>query len=199
MIKIGITGSMGSGKTFVVKQFSKLGIPTLLMDDLAKEIQTTNKELISLLMNRFPEGYPNGILNIPKMREILFQDESGKNKEDIAKIIFPFIFKEVEKFYQEHKDSDYVIVESALLYEQKMENIFDCIIFVHSDPNLRKEKALKRDNISSKDYDNRMKTQIPDSIKIKKSDFIINNDFTDNVIDEVKKLDNTLKKWIKVK
>ena len=80
-----------------------------------------------------------------------------------------------------------------------MENIFDCIIFVYSDPNLRKEKALKRDNISSKDYDNRMKTQIPDSIKIKKSDFIINNDFTDNVIDEVKKLDNTLKKWIKIK
>mgnify|MGYP000553023451 CR=1 FL=1 len=90
-------------------------------------------------------------------------------------------------------------MESALLYEQKMENIFDCIIFVYSDPNLRKEKALKRDNISSKDYDNRMKTQIPDSIKIKKSDFIINNDFTDNVIDEVKKLDNTLKKWIKIK
>ena len=90
------------------------------------------------------------------------------------------------------------MVESALLYEYHLEDMFDCIIFVYSDPELRREKAMLRDNITIEEYNNRMKDQIPDEIKLKKSDFAIVNDFTDNVLKEINKLHKILQKWIKI-
>lgn len=93
MNRVGITGSMGSGKTFVIKEFEKIGVPILLMDDLAKEIQISNKELIKKLIARFPEGYPNGVLDRIKMREILFSDKTGINKKDIGNILRPYLYQ----------------------------------------------------------------------------------------------------------
>jgi dephospho-CoA kinase len=198
MNRVGITGSMGSGKTFVIKEFGKIGVPILLMDDLAKEIQISNKELIKKLVTRFPEGYPNGVLDRIKMREILFSDKTGINKKDIGNILRPYLYQEINNFYLKNKDADYVMVESALLYEYHLEDMFDCIIFVYSDPELRREKAMLRDNITIEEYNNRMKDQIPDEIKLKKSDFAIVNDFTDNVLKEINKLHKILQKWIKI-
>lgn len=198
MNRVGVTGSMGSGKTFVIKEFGKIGVPILLMDDLAKQIQITNKELIEKLVDRFPEGYPNGVLDRIKMREILFSDKTGINKKDIGNILRPYLYQEINNFYLKNKYADYVMVESALLYEYHLEDMFDCIIFVYSDPELRREKAMLRDNITIEEYNNRMKDQIPDEIKLKKSDFAIVNDFTNNVLIEINKLHKILQKWIKI-
>jgi dephospho-CoA kinase len=188
MKKIAITGNQGSGKSFITREFSNLGVPTLMMDDVAKSIQNENVELNLKLRNRFPDGYPNGKLDRIKMREILFQDKSGKNLKELEELISLFLWNEIERFYDINKDKPFVIVESALLFEKKMESKFDIIIFVNSDPKIRKERALERDSITSEDYDNRMKNQLPDGIKLEKSDYTIINDFTDNTIDEVYKL-----------
>jgi dephospho-CoA kinase len=188
MKKIAITGNQGSGKSFIIREFSNLGVPTLMMDDVAKSIQNENVELNLKLRNRFPDGYPNGKLDRIKMREILFQDKSGKNLKELEELISLFLWNEIERFYDINKDKPFVIVESALLFEKKMESKFDIIIFVNSDPKIRKERALERDNITSEDYDNRMKNQLPDGIKLEKSDYTIINDFTDNTKDEVYKL-----------
>lgn len=198
MTRVGVTGSMGSGKTFIISEFSKLGVPILLMDNVAKEIQTTNKELNKKLVERFPDGYPGGVLDRFKMRDILFSDKSGINKRDIGEIIRPYLYQEVEKFFDENKDSEYAMVESALLYEYHLEDMFDCVVFVYSDPEVRKQKAILRDNITIEEYNNRMKDQFPDELKLKKSDFAIVNDFTDKVIPEVFKLHKILNKWIKI-
>jgi dephospho-CoA kinase len=93
--------------------------------------------------------------------------------------------KELDKFYKANSQSKFVIVESALVFEYNLQNNFDQIIFVNSDPKLRKQKAIERDKISSEEYDNRMKNQLSDEFKIKNSDYTIINDFTNNVIDEV--------------
>lgn len=188
MIRIGITGQMGSGKSFITKEFSKLGVPTIMMDDVAKMVQYTYPTLIDKLVERFPEGYPNGVLDKVKMREILFSDKTGKNTKDISELIKPYINLEIGKFYQINSDAEYVIVESALLFEYNLQGNFDSIIFVHSDSKLRKEKAIKRDNITSEEYDNRMRNQLSDEFKLKNSDYTIINDFTSNTIDEVYKL-----------
>lgn len=194
MKRIAITGNQGSGKSFITREFSKLGVPTLMMDDVAKEIQFTNKDLISELSKRFPEGYPNGVLDKMKMREILFTDKTGQNKKDISIIIRPYLFNELFNFFQRNEDKKYIIVESALLYEYKIENMFDEVIFVHSDPQLRKEKAIKRDNITEQEYNNRMKDQLPDEFKLKKANYVITNDFTPNVVNQILNIDNILNK-----
>ena len=74
MKKICTTGSMGSGKSFITKEFSKLGVPTLMMDDVAKLVQVKYVELIQKLQSRFPEGYPNGVL-VKEIDEIMLQLE----------------------------------------------------------------------------------------------------------------------------
>ena len=192
MKKICVTGSMGSGKSFITKEFSKLGVPTLMMDDVAKLVQIKYVELVQKLQSRFPEGYLNGVLDKMKMREILFFDKSGKNLKDMSDLIKPYLHTEVERFYQTNSDQPFVIVESALLFEYNLQNNFDLIIFVHSDPQIRKQKALERDKITSEEYDNRMKNQLSDEFKMKNSDYTVINDFTQNVIDEVKKLYSNL-------
>ena len=188
MKKIAITGQMGSGKSFITKEFSKLGVPTLIMDEVAKLVQTTYPELIQKLESRFPEGYPNGALDKIKMREILFFDKSGQNLKDISELIKPYLQKEIDKFYQINSDKNFVLVESASLFEYNLQSNFDLVIFVHSDPQLRKQKAIERDKITSEEYDNRMKNQLSDEFKLENSDYTIINDFTENTIDEVYKL-----------
>jgi len=188
MKKIAITGNQGSGKSFITREFSKLGAPTLMMDDVAKLVQTIYIDLIEKLKLRFPEGYSNGVLDKMKMREILFFDKSGQNLKDISEIIKPYLMLEVDKFYHQNKESKFVIVESALLFEYNLQSNFDAVIFVHSDPQLRKQKALERDKITSEEYDNRMKNQLSDEFKLENSDYTIINDFTDNAINEVYKL-----------
>jgi dephospho-CoA kinase len=92
------------------------------------------------------------------------------------------------EFYQINSDKNFVLVESALLFEYNSQSNFDLVIFVHSDPQLRKQKAIERDKITSEEYDNRMKNQLSDEFKLENSDYTIINDFTENTIDEVYKL-----------
>jgi dephospho-CoA kinase len=188
MKKIAITGQMGSGKSFITREFSKLGVQTLMMDDVAKLVQVKYSELVQKLKDRFPDGYPHGVLDKMKMREILFFDKSGQNLKDMSELIKPYLMLEVDKFYQDNSDKPFVIIESALLFEYNLQGNFDAIIFVYSDPKLRKEKAIERDKITSEEYDNRMKNQLSDEFKIENSDYMITNDFTINVIGEVSKL-----------
>lgn len=192
MLKIGLTGPMGSGKTFVALEFAKLGAPILIMDEVVRELQTTNIDLIKKIETRFPKSYVDGKMDKQVMIKTLFYDETGKNLKDISDIIQPFLIKELNKFYAQYKHKQYVIVESALLYEYNLDNLFDKIIYVNSDRRLRKEVAMKRDGITSDEYDRRMRTQLPDELKIEKSDFIVNNDYS-IITDQIININNKIK------
>jgi dephospho-CoA kinase len=188
MKKIGITGQMGSGKTFISMKFATLNVPVLIMDQVVKQLQNTNEELISKIKKRFPGSYDGNVMNKKFMIKKLFFDDTGENLKDISDIVKPFLREELDKFYQEHQNKKYVLVESALIYEYGFQDQFDQIIFVNSDSQVRKKMAMKRDQISSKEYDRRMKTQLPDKFKIEKSSWVIENDYTDNVFEQVKKI-----------
>lgn len=149
MKKIGITGQMGSGKTFISMKFASLNVPVLIMDQVVKQLQNTNQELISKIKKRFPGSYDGDVMNKKFMIQKLFFDDTGKNLKDISEIIKPFLKDELDKFYKEHQNKKYVLVESALIYEYEFQDQFDEIIFVNSDPQVRKKMAMKRDQISS--------------------------------------------------
>lgn len=188
MKKIGITGQMGSGKTFISMKFATLNVPVLIMDQVVKQLQNTNEELISKIKKRFPGSYDGNVMNKKFMIQKLFFDDTGENLKDISEIVKPFLRDELDKFYKEHQNKKYVLVESALIYEYGFQDQFDQIIFVNSDSQVRKKMAMKRDQISSKEYDRRMRTQLPDEFKIKNSNWVIENDYTENVFEQVKKI-----------
>ena len=151
MKKIGITGQMGSGKTHIALQFASFGVPILIMDQVVKQLQTTNVHLIKKIKKRFPGSYTKSDqMNKEFMVRTLFYDESGQNLKDISEIIKPFLMKEIDNFYKEHSHKKYVLVESALIYEYDLQSYFDEIIFVNTEPELRKSAAIKRDGISEK-------------------------------------------------
>ena len=102
------------------------------------------------------------------------------------------IEEELDKFYEEFKDKKYALVESALIYEYNIQDQFDEIIFVNSDPKKRKQMAMSRDRITSDEYNRRMRTQMPDELKIEKSKYIITNNYTDQVFDQVKKINELI-------
>ena len=193
MRKIGITGQMGSGKSFVTREIEKLGVPVFIMDIEARKIQETNQELIQKLQERFPECYKDGVLDRIKTREVLFADESRTNLMDMDSIIRPYLIYELNKFYENNKQSDYVLIESALIFEHGVEDLFDEIVLVNADPAMRKRRAIERDGITEVDYDQRMKDQIPDEIKKSKSSYILDNDFSDNIQEKIHSLHQFLK------
>ncbi len=192
MKKLGITGSMGSGKTFIAMKFAALGVPILVMDQVVKQLQNTNESLIKKIKKRFPDSYNGNVMNREYMIKKLFYDETGKNLKDISEIIKPYLKEELDKFYEEFKDRKYVLVESALIYEYNIQDQFDEVIFVNADPKRRKQMAMKRDNITSDEYNRRMKTQMPDQFKIDNSKWIINNDYSENVFEQVKKINELI-------
>jgi dephospho-CoA kinase len=192
MKKIGITGSMGSGKTFIAMKFAALGVPVLIMDQVVKQLQTTNESLIKKIKRRFPDSYTGNVMNREYMIKKLFYDETGKNLKDISEIIKPFLKEELDKFYVEFKDRKYVLVESALIYEYNIQDQFDEVIFVNADPKKRKQMAMSRDKITSDEYNRRMKTQLPDQFKIDNSKWIVYNDYTENVFEQVKKINESI-------
>ena len=192
MKKVGITGSMGSGKTFIAMKFASLGVPVLIMDQVVKQLQNTNESLIKKIKKRFPDSYVGNVMNKEYMVRKLFYDETGKNLKDISEIIKPYLKEELDKFYEEFKDKKYALVESALIYEYNIQDQFDEIIFVNSDPKKRKQMAMSRDRITSDEYNRRMKTQMPDELKIEKSKYIITNNYTDQVFEQVKKINELI-------
>ena len=193
MRKIGITGQMGSGKSFVTRGIEKLGVPVFIMDIEARKIQETNQELIQKLQERFPECYKDGVLDRIKTREVLFADESRTNLMDMDSIIRPYLIYELNKFYENNKQSDYVLIESALIFEHGVEDLFDEIVLINADPVMRKRRAIERDGITEVDYDQRMKDQIPDEIKKSKSSYILDNDFSNNIQEKIHSLHQFLK------
>jgi dephospho-CoA kinase len=192
MRKIGITGSMGSGKTFISMKFASLDVPVLIIDQVTKQLQNTNKELISKIKKRFPGSYDGDIMNKNFMIQKLFFDDTGENLKDISEIIKPFLKDELDKFYKQNQNKKYVLVESALIYEYDFQDQFDEIIFVNSDVQLRKKMAMKRDQISSDEYDRRMKKQLTDEFKIQNSKWVIQNNYTDDVFEQVKQINEKI-------
>jgi len=192
MKRIAITGPMGSGKSTIAMKFATLKIPVLIMDQVVRQLQNNNESLIKKIKKRFPDSYTGNIMNKEYMVKKLFYDETGKNLKDISEIIKPYLKEELDKFYEEFSDKKYVLVESALIYEYNMQDEFDDVIFVNADPKKRKQMAMSRDKITSDEYNRRMKTQMPDEFKIEKSKYIITNDYTEVVFEQVKQINELI-------
>jgi dephospho-CoA kinase len=182
MIKVGITASMGSGKTFIVKCFSDLGISTFIMDEVVKMIYATNLDFKNKLSTVFPQFIKDDKIDKKTIASYIFNHP--EDLKILSGIINPFLNSELQSFYYKNRRKKFVIVETALLFEYKLENTFDKIILVVPSFDA-KVVAMKRDSITEEEYNKRMSSQIDIKEKIKKSHYIINNDFTSNVKKDV--------------
>ena len=171
---IGLTGGIGSGKTTIAKHFESLGVPVYIADDEAKKITNTPKILLKIKAIFGKSVFDGEILNRKKLGEIVFND-SIKLKQ-LNSIIHPEVKIHFEKWLSKHDKSLFVVKESAILFETADYKNCDAVVSVITSLENRIERLKKRDNFTEKEIMNRINNQISDEERVKKSNFIINND-----------------------
>ena len=181
--KIGITGNIGSGKSLVCKIFEHLGINTFLSDEETKKLYLL-PEIKEKIIHYFKDEvyFSNGTLNKKLLSYHLFKN--AKALQFIESVLYPQLNK---TFYEwcEKQNSDYVLFESAILFEKKFDNQFDKIIFVSAPEDVRLQRAMLRDRCDEENVLSRMRLQWNEDIKIEKSDFVIYNDGKEMLIPQV--------------
>lgn len=177
IIKIGITGGIGSGKSYISELMRKKGIPVFDSDSEAKSLMIRDHKIISSLKALLGEdAYINGEINKPLMISYIFS--SPENTEKINSIVHPRVKEEFISWSEEKNNEGYniVAIESAILFESGFDSIVDKIVTVHAPLETRISRVIKRDNTTREKVLDRIKSQIDESLKLKKSDFIIEND-----------------------
>ena len=183
MKKIGITGGIGSGKTYVSEVFKSLGIPVFNADIESKKIMITSEKLMELVKASFGEGiYANGSLNKEKLGAIVFSDKSKLQK--LNSLVHPIVKEEFINWCKFQKSS-YVIKEAAILFESKANIGLDAVICISAPLELRISRSVKRDNTTEKEIKNRIENQISQEEKEKLSDYIIVNDTKELLLPQV--------------
>ncbi len=174
MIRIGIVGDIGSGKTYVSKQF---GFPVFNADIEVNKIYKKNKKCFKKLNKTFP----NYIISFPiKKKEILKVIFKNKNNiKKINKIVHLEVRFAMNKFLKKNKKKKAVVLDVPLLLENKIDNKEDIIVFVKSKKKEIKKRLKKRKNFNPKILEKLKKLQLPIERKIKKSDYILKNNFKD--------------------
>ncbi|SDM10019.1 dephospho-CoA kinase [Daejeonella rubra] len=176
MLKIGITGGIGSGKTTVCKVFELLGIPVFYADTVAKSIMHTDPVLKQEILKTFGEKsyFSDGELNRPYISSIVFNNESELTK--LNALVHPAVFRAFDAWLAKHSDAPYIIKEAALLFETESYKMCDLSVLVISPEASRIRRVIARDGISTEEILLRMDRQFSDEQKIKLADHILIND-----------------------
>ncbi len=196
MLKIGITGGIGSGKTTVCKLFEALHIPIYYADDRAKWLMQNDAELMDELREAFGrEVYTgSGILDRPFLAQIVFGDAEKLAK--LNSLVHPAVQRDNDEWQraQKYRDVAYTLKEAALLYESGANAHLDKIIVVSADLETRISRVMQRDNCSRQAVLARIDKQMPQEEKEKLADFRILNQEKENLAAQVQKIHEQLLK-----
>jgi len=197
MIKIGLTGSIGSGKTFVSNFFNKWGCYIFNADKVSKSILQKNETTQSEVIAEFGTDVlgTNKKINNEKLAKIAFQNEDYQLR--LNSIIHPYVFKEIDKTIElisKKQLHDIFVVDAALIYETGFDIHMDYVVVVTSRLKLRTERALNSGKLTREDFLRREALQWSDQDKINMADFVIHNNGTKKELElETKKIFNYFK------
>lgn len=173
MLKVGITGGIGSGKTTVAALFEVFGIPVYYADIEAKRLMNANKEIIDAIKSLLgPESYHDGLINRKYIADKIFAQPAIRIA--INQIVHPFTIADADRWMKE-QTSPYVLKEAALIFESGADKQLDVVIGVNCPEEIRLDRIMKRDHLDKNAASARIKGQMDEGEKMQKCDFIINN------------------------
>ena len=173
VLRIGLTGGIGSGKTTVAKIFEVLGIPVYYADDAAKKLMNTDLVLKKEIIKNFGEqSYANGELNRKYIASVVFNDRS--KLELLNSLTHPATIRDAEEWMKK-QNSPYSIKEAALLFESGANKTVDKVIGVHAPLSLRIKRAMQRDGITESEVIKRINRQMDEEKKMSLCDFVLIN------------------------
>ena len=174
MIRLGITGGIGSGKSFVAILLRGMGVPVYDTDSAAKRLMTEDAVIVSQLTELLgAEAYVDGKLNKPLVAQFLFRNQ--QNAQIINSIVHPRVKADFVKWASLHKE-EIVGMECAILFESGMDTVVDKVLTVSAPYELRLKRAMNRDGVSREKIEVRIRAQMPEEEKINRSDYVLMND-----------------------
>lgn len=191
MLKLGITGGIGSGKTTVCKLFELLGVPVYYSDDESKKLLNEDKNVKQKVVDVFGKSILDntGLIDRKKLAAIVFN-----NKVELEKlngILHPAVGLHFENWLKK-QNTPYILKEAAILFESGAFKQVDKVLTIVAPLELKIQRILKRDDVSKEEVERRMQLQMTDEEKIKHSDFVINNNEQELLIPQVLKLHKQL-------
>ena len=196
MLKVGLTGGIGSGKSTASRYFESLGAFVLDADEEAKELITSNETVQHELISEFGTDIIDGTGRVDKnkLSRVAFQDEDHQQR--LNSVVHPYIFNLIDKEFNRvfnDKKHGVFIVDAALIYETGFDAHLDYVIVVTAHLKNRMERALGRETLSREEILNRVGFQWPEEEKVNMADFVVHNDGTEaelqkNIESLIKKL-----------
>lgn len=172
MIKFALCGNIASGKSTVQKLLENQGYRVLDTDKVAHELLTVNNSELFLEFKKF-DVFENGEFSREKLGKLVFTNKEIKQK--LENILHPQIREKIKEFFEQNQNEKYLFVGIPLLFEANMTDLFDKIIFIYADDDIRLKRLLLRNGYSVDYAKARLNSQMRQEEKTQKSDYVIYN------------------------
>ena len=174
MLKVGVTGGIGSGKSTVSRFFSALGVPVYDSDQRAKSLMQYDDSIRSKIKIEFGDNaYHKNELNRSYLAEIVFKNES--KLKQLNAIVHPVVKTDFINWLSQNSNAKLIIKEAAIMIESGAYKDLDKLIVVNASMNQKIKWIKQRDHLSLEDIENRIQNQLSDEIRNQYADFIIEN------------------------
>jgi dephospho-CoA kinase len=194
VLKLGVTGGIGSGKTSVCRVFSVLGIPVFSADAEAKEVMDIDTGIILRINTIAGKNlYSSGSLDRTELARLIFSNNTLLEK--VNSLVHPVVFCRFREWVRK-QTAPYVIMEAAILFESGGSKVVDRIVTVVAPIEERVNRVIHRSNLTREQVMERMRNQMSDKDRIAQSDFVIQNSENDMIIPAILKINNDILKTI---
>ena len=175
---LGLTGSIGSGKTFVSEQFARLGAAVICADALAREVIEPGTPALKEIIAEFGLEVVTdaGELDRRKMASVVFG--SPEKRKKLERIIHPRVRQRELELIAEHRDQSLIILEIPLLFESGADDLCDKVLVVTVDDEVRAERLAENRGMTRDEVESRLAAQMPEAEKVERADFVIDNSGT---------------------
>ena len=175
--KLGLTGSIGMGKSTTAKMFAELGIPVWDADAAVHKLYSRGGAAVPAIQELYPEAIEHGEVSRPALKRLIQSNENVLG--ELERIVHPLVADDRQNFIGT-SDSDIVLLDIPLLFETNGDKDMDAIACVDIDPKTQRERVLKRNTMTEEQFEQILNKQLPNDIKCSQSDFVIQTDNLDH-------------------
>ncbi len=187
MMRVGITGGIGSGKSTVCRLFASHGVAVYDSDSAAKRLMNENSDLKAAIIEAFgEESYTLEGLNRKHLAKLVFSDEESLSR--LNQLVHPAVREDYREWCREHQESEYVIFESAILFSAGFKSEVDISLAVLAPEELRVERTCRRDGVDRESVLGRMAAQLSDDDLAAEADIVLVNILEEETAEAVEQL-----------
>ena len=189
--KLGLTGSIGMGKSTTAQMFAELGIPVWDADAAVHNLYSTGGAAVPAIQELYPQAIEDEEVSRPALKGLILSDENVLG--ELERIVHPLVAADRQNFI-ETSVSDIVLLDIPLLFETSGDKHMDAVACVDIDPETQRERVLQRSTMTEEQFKQILNKQLPNDVKCSQSDFVIRTDNLDHTKEQVANIIELIRK-----